>query len=81
MAMLLSVIYLLAEQVMFRSEIKQGQYVFDIPTVANSIAVAPGDLLDHLQNLKVGIIKRKQFLLILIHVYVYVISGSHTSFE
>ncbi|PPD98303.1 hypothetical protein GOBAR_DD04681 [Gossypium barbadense] len=35
-----------------KSEIKQGQYVFDIPTVANSIGVAPGDLSNHLQNLK-----------------------------
>ncbi|TYH31522.1 hypothetical protein ES288_A01G179300v1 [Gossypium darwinii] len=30
----------------------QGQYVFNIPTVANSIGVAPGDLSNHLQNLK-----------------------------
>ncbi|XP_022776263.1 ATP-dependent DNA helicase Q-like 5 [Durio zibethinus] len=36
-----------------KSEIKQGQYVFDIPTVANSIGVAPSDLSNHLQNLKV----------------------------
>ncbi|OMO81432.1 hypothetical protein COLO4_23621 [Corchorus olitorius] len=36
-----------------KSEIKQGQYVFDIPTVANSIGVGPSDLLNHLQNLKV----------------------------
>ncbi|TYJ49947.1 hypothetical protein E1A91_A01G170000v1, partial [Gossypium mustelinum] len=35
-----------------KSEIKQGQYVFNIPTVANSIGVAPGDLSNHLQNLK-----------------------------
>ncbi|EOY00836.1 DEAD/DEAH box RNA helicase family protein isoform 3 [Theobroma cacao] len=36
-----------------KSEIKQGQYALDIPTVANSIGVAPSDLLNHLQNLKV----------------------------
>ncbi|XVF02709.1 hypothetical protein REPUB_Repub04eG0197700 [Reevesia pubescens] len=36
-----------------KSEIKQGQYEFDIPIVANSIGVAPSDLLNHLQNLKV----------------------------
>ncbi|XVF85216.1 hypothetical protein PTKIN_Ptkin17bG0100100 [Pterospermum kingtungense] len=35
-----------------KSEIKQGQYIFDITTVANSIAVAPSDLLNHLQSLK-----------------------------
>lgn len=85
MAMLFWGIYPLAEQVMlypiFRSEIKQGQYVFDIPTVAHSIVVAPSDILNHLQNLKVGIIKRDQFLLILIHSLCVCVSGNHTSFE
>ncbi|XP_039006754.1 ATP-dependent DNA helicase Q-like 5 [Hibiscus syriacus] len=36
-----------------KSEIKQGQYVFDIPTVANSIGIAPSELSNHLQDLKV----------------------------
>lgn len=36
-----------------RSESKQGQYVFDIPTVANVIGVSAYDLLNHLQILKV----------------------------
>ncbi|KAK8699440.1 hypothetical protein V6N13_115527 [Hibiscus sabdariffa] len=39
--------------VLRKSEIKQGQYVFDIPTVANSIGIAPSELLNHLQDLKV----------------------------
>ncbi|GLU06171.1 hypothetical protein SLE2022_232250 [Rubroshorea leprosula] len=36
-----------------RSDCKQGQYVFDIPTVANSIGVTAVDLSNHLQNLQV----------------------------
>ncbi|GMI87709.1 hypothetical protein like AT1G27880 [Hibiscus trionum] len=36
-----------------KSEIKQGQYVFDIPTVANSIGIAANELSNHLQDLKV----------------------------
>lgn len=39
----------------FRSEVKQGQYVFDIPTVANSIGITAIDLSNQLQNLKVYI--------------------------
>ncbi|KAF3431093.1 hypothetical protein FNV43_RR25823 [Rhamnella rubrinervis] len=35
-----------------KCEIKQGQYVFDIPTVANSIGVTTSDLSNQLQNLK-----------------------------
>ncbi|KAG6759107.1 hypothetical protein POTOM_035574 [Populus tomentosa] len=35
-----------------KSETKQGQYVFDIPTVANSIGVTTTELSNHLQNLK-----------------------------
>ncbi|WCJ38690.1 ATP-dependent DNA helicase Q-like 5 [Euphorbia peplus] len=35
-----------------KSETKQGQYVFDVPTVANSIGVTTVDLSNHLQNLK-----------------------------
>jgi len=37
----------------FRSEAKQGQYLFDIPTVANSIGITAIDLSNQLQNLKV----------------------------
>lgn len=37
----------------FRSEIKDGQYVFDIPTIANSIGLQAADLSNHLQSLKV----------------------------
>ncbi|XP_048135916.1 ATP-dependent DNA helicase Q-like 5 isoform X3 [Rhodamnia argentea] len=35
-----------------KSEARQGQYVFDIPTVANSIGVTAAELTNHLQNLK-----------------------------
>lgn len=42
-----------------RSETKQGQYVFDIPTVANSIGVTATILSNHLQNLKVWILWKK----------------------
>ncbi|CAH9120317.1 unnamed protein product [Cuscuta epithymum] len=38
--------------VMKKSEIKDGQYVFDIPSVANSIGLQPADLSNHLQTLK-----------------------------
>lgn len=43
----------------FRSEMKQGEYVFDIPTLANSIGVTTTDLSNQLQNLKVYIFKRR----------------------
>ncbi|KAL5991137.1 hypothetical protein ACLOJK_012043 [Asimina triloba] len=36
----------------FPSETKQGHYVFDIPTVANSIGIATTELLNQLQHLK-----------------------------
>ncbi|KAK2636714.1 hypothetical protein Ddye_031506 [Dipteronia dyeriana] len=35
-----------------KSEAKKGQYVFDIPTVANSICATAVDVSNHLQNLK-----------------------------
>ncbi|KAG2706735.1 hypothetical protein I3760_05G116400 [Carya illinoinensis] len=35
-----------------KSETKQGQYVFDIPTTANSIGITATDLSNQLQNLK-----------------------------
>ncbi|KAK1574819.1 hypothetical protein Q3G72_000191 [Acer saccharum] len=35
-----------------KSETKKGQYVFDIPTVANSIGATAVDVSNHLQNLK-----------------------------
>ncbi|KAK4551881.1 hypothetical protein RGQ29_032243 [Quercus rubra] len=35
-----------------KSEAKQGQYLFDIPTVANSIGITAIDLSNQLQNLK-----------------------------
>ncbi|KAJ8758834.1 hypothetical protein K2173_002613 [Erythroxylum novogranatense] len=35
-----------------KSEAKQGQYVFDISVVANSLGITPLDLSNHLQNLK-----------------------------
>ncbi|KAI9169271.1 hypothetical protein LWI28_009855 [Acer negundo] len=37
-----------------KSETKKGQYVFDIPTVANSIGATAVDVSNHLQNLKVS---------------------------
>lgn len=39
---------------LFRSEMKDGQYVFDIPSVANSIRMQAVDLTNHLQSLKVS---------------------------
>lgn len=39
----------------FRSETKNGHYVFDIPTVANSSRVRVIDISNHLQSLKVCI--------------------------
>ncbi|EEF47546.1 rothmund-thomson syndrome DNA helicase recq4, putative [Ricinus communis] len=36
-----------------KSETRQGQYVFDIPTIANTIGVTAIELSNHLQNLKV----------------------------
>lgn len=38
----------------FRSHLKQGLYVFDIPTVASSTGVATTDVLAEIQTLKVG---------------------------
>ncbi|KAG8640021.1 ATP-dependent DNA helicase Q-like 5 isoform X3 [Manihot esculenta] len=35
-----------------KSETRQGQYVFDLPTVSNSIGFTTIDLLNHIQNLK-----------------------------
>lgn len=35
------------------SEIKDGQHIFDIPSVANSIGLQVVDLSNHLQTLKV----------------------------
>ncbi|CAI9093261.1 OLC1v1028725C2 [Oldenlandia corymbosa var. corymbosa] len=35
-----------------KSELKDGQYVFDIPSVANSIRLLPAELSSHLHNLK-----------------------------
>ncbi|KAI6686665.1 hypothetical protein NL676_032578 [Syzygium grande] len=35
-----------------KSELRQGQYVFDIPTVANSIGVTAAELTNRLQHLK-----------------------------
>lgn len=43
----------------FRSETKQGQYMFDIPTVANSIGVTATVLSNHLQILKVQVLQKK----------------------
>lgn len=43
----------------FRSETKQGQYMFDIPTIANSIGVTTTVLSNHLQILKVCILLSK----------------------
>ena len=43
----------------FRSEAKQGQYLFDIPTVANSIGITAIDLSNQLQNLKVDIVRKQ----------------------
>lgn len=39
-----------------RCETKQGQHVFDIPTVANSIGLTTSHLSNQLQNLKVWIL-------------------------
>ncbi|KAF4378775.1 hypothetical protein F8388_006226 [Cannabis sativa] len=39
-------------EILKKSEMKQGKYVFDIPTVANSIGVMTTDLSIQLQNLK-----------------------------
>lgn len=39
----------------YRSDIKNGQYVFDIPSLANSIGVTAVDLLAQLQYLKVSL--------------------------
>lgn len=36
------------------SEIKDGQYIFDIPSVANSSGLQVVDLSNHLQTLKVN---------------------------
>ncbi|XP_024025735.1 ATP-dependent DNA helicase Q-like 5 [Morus notabilis] len=39
-------------EILKKSEMKQGEYVFDIPTVANSIGITTTDLSNQLQNLK-----------------------------
>ncbi|KAK0574849.1 hypothetical protein LWI29_030071 [Acer saccharum] len=44
--------YFKLRSLMHRSETKKGQYVFDIPTVANSIGATAVDVSNHLQNLK-----------------------------
>lgn len=41
--------------VIFRSENKQGLYVFDIPTVANDMGVSAVELTNQLYDLKVWI--------------------------
>lgn len=48
-------------QSFFRSETRQGQYVFDLPTVSNSIGFTTIDLLNHIQNLKVWNFERKTY--------------------
>ncbi|XP_073145209.1 ATP-dependent DNA helicase Q-like 5 isoform X2 [Henckelia pumila] len=35
-----------------KSEVKDGQYLFDIPSIANSLRMEPFDLSNHLQSLK-----------------------------
>lgn len=45
-----------------RSELRQGQYVFDIPTVANSIGVTAAELTNRLQHLKVCCQKSKDVM-------------------
>lgn len=40
----------------FRSETKQGQHVFDMITVVNSIGISATSLSNHLQNLKVRMV-------------------------
>ncbi|KAH9772739.1 ATP-dependent DNA helicase q4 [Citrus sinensis] len=44
--------YFRLRSLMYRSETKQGQYVFDIPTVANSIGATTIDVSNQLLNLK-----------------------------
>lgn len=44
---------------------KQGEYVFDIPTVVNSIGITTTDLSNQLQNLKVWMFKEVIFSYIL----------------
>lgn len=43
---------ILIATIMKKSEIKQGYFVFDIPTVANTVGITPTDLLNKLKNLK-----------------------------
>ncbi|CAN0896192.1 ATP-dependent DNA helicase Q-like 5 [Linum grandiflorum] len=43
---------ILVSAILKRCETKQGEYVFDIPSVANSIGVSITELLDHLMKLK-----------------------------
>uniref|UniRef100_A0A7N0ZT59 DNA 3'-5' helicase n=1 Tax=Kalanchoe fedtschenkoi TaxID=63787 RepID=A0A7N0ZT59_KALFE len=50
--MLLAAKDFVVSSILKKSESKQGQYVFDIPTVANSIGISAYDLLNHLHNLK-----------------------------
>lgn len=49
---MLAAIDIFVAAILKKSETKQGQYVFDIPTVANSIRVRAVDLTSQLQNLK-----------------------------
>ncbi|KAH7680875.1 DNA helicase protein [Dioscorea alata] len=43
---------ILIATIMKKSETKQGYFVFDIPTVANTVGITPTDLLNKLKNLK-----------------------------
>ncbi|KAL3835665.1 hypothetical protein ACJIZ3_010401 [Penstemon smallii] len=43
---------IIVASIMKKSEMKDGQYVFHIPSVANSIGIQALDLLNHLQSLK-----------------------------
>ncbi|KAF5189700.1 Atp-dependent dna helicase [Thalictrum thalictroides] len=49
---LLAATNIVVAEIIKKSETKQGPYVFDLPTVANSIRITANDLSNHLQNLK-----------------------------
>ncbi|PIA51330.1 hypothetical protein AQUCO_01100275v1 [Aquilegia coerulea] len=49
---LLAATDIVVAEIIKKSETKQGPYVFDLPTVANSIRITANDLSNHLQNLK-----------------------------
>lgn len=57
----------------FRSETKQGQHVFDMLTVVNSIGISATSLSNHLQNLKVRMILNGKlnisFIFFSFHIY------------